>query len=638
MIIKNTSSPSSTSGDMASSKASIDPKNSDFIGSLLRDKIYTDKILAPIREFILNALDSHVESKSDKNVEVRIVKDDSGKYTWSCRDFGYGLSENDVREIFFMYGNSTKRNTNSQVGMLGLGAKSFYAYTDTYFVTSYHEGVKTSYCATLEASDQGQSVGVMYKVSEEPTTETGIEISADVTNDAINFHAKTLLFVNELTQYQKIIYIDHSGSEHVPRVPEIVFVKDGYIVNGYSHTHAFNNDGRIRIYGTSSIRMGGVIYSKINPILPTHIQSNFNIITDVPIGKLTVPPSRESLDDSKSNNKILSEIFNIIDEIFTNERKSFICPKVNNYIATGGFNYILDGAWGRCHMRDIFKDTYELCQNIEKIGSDILPNSGGKYPIYILPDNSAYKSWSNRLNEFLTLDPNYTGHSFTVRGKGQCVMELYTKNTETLDVSDCIFVDVKKMQLPRFQSSSKSNNTGPQRYSVYSRENDDKYTPIELFQNTKNTIYDDSEWFKSKSLTRKELNARCIGKLEEHGKHNYFLTTGSIKMYNELIYLGFIDPGSYEYRTAHSIICDREEIDRVFNKNNRLVKAVLFGIKSLPQVTASIIKNRNGLSKIQKVTESILLENSTRRRILESIDIHNHDMTRSDLRAIMRLK
>ena len=55
-----------------------------------------------------------------------------------------------------MYGESTKRGTNEQIGQLGLGSKSAFAYGDNFIINSYVKGTKTTYNAFIDPSDVGQ--------------------------------------------------------------------------------------------------------------------------------------------------------------------------------------------------------------------------------------------------------------------------------------------------------------------------------------------------------------------------------------------------------------------------------------------------------------------------------------------------
>ena len=151
------------------------------IASILRDQLYSDKILAPIREYSTNAMDAHVE-KGIKNRPIVVKLPNSLSPTFCVRDFGFGMSEDKVWDIFANYGESTKRNTNEQVGMLGIGSKSAFAYGDSFLVISFQGGFKTTYALHVAGSKEGDIVkmGVGHT-----TEEDGIEVQIPVRKDDI---------------------------------------------------------------------------------------------------------------------------------------------------------------------------------------------------------------------------------------------------------------------------------------------------------------------------------------------------------------------------------------------------------------------------------------------------------------------
>jgi len=150
-------------------------EDSAHLMMLLRDTLYTDKILAVLREYGANAWDAHRDAGiPDRPIQVNLPTLEDP--TLRIRDFGKGLSKEECFALFPVYGRSTKRNSNNTVGALGIGSKSAYAYTDTYTVTSYHGGMKRVYIAALGESGKGDFM----LFHEEPSDETGIDIQVTV--------------------------------------------------------------------------------------------------------------------------------------------------------------------------------------------------------------------------------------------------------------------------------------------------------------------------------------------------------------------------------------------------------------------------------------------------------------------------
>jgi DNA topoisomerase VI subunit B len=156
---------------------------------VLRSKLYSDKTLAPIREYATNAMDSHVEA-GIPGEPIVVTLPTAISPELHIRDFGIGLTPDEIEKIYCRYGRSTKRNTNAQTGQLGLGCKSAFAYGDSFMVVSYKEGVKTTYNLTIS--------GVCSAIVAEPMTDedrNGIEVIVPVNqNDVRTFQDKAINF------------------------------------------------------------------------------------------------------------------------------------------------------------------------------------------------------------------------------------------------------------------------------------------------------------------------------------------------------------------------------------------------------------------------------------------------------------
>lgn len=157
------------------------------IMTILRDTLYTDRILAVLREYAANAWDSHRQSgKADIPIKVTLPTDMNP--TLYIRDFGAGMTPDDIFRIYSQYGASTKRGDNIAVGMMGIGSKSGFAYSDTFTVVSWNGGMKRVYVALLDETDRG----TINLLAEEPCEdETGIEIQVPVKRqDIYEFQTK----------------------------------------------------------------------------------------------------------------------------------------------------------------------------------------------------------------------------------------------------------------------------------------------------------------------------------------------------------------------------------------------------------------------------------------------------------------
>lgn len=149
---------------------------------LLRKRLYSHPLRTMIQEYLCNGRDATREAKSDKALEVTMpTKLDP---VFKVRDFGPGLSAERVRNVFVLYGSSTKRKDNSQTGGFGIGAKSAWAYTDSFTIVSIHNGTKSTYIAHLGKSSEGS----LDLLEEESTTEpSGVEIGISIQEKDIGY-------------------------------------------------------------------------------------------------------------------------------------------------------------------------------------------------------------------------------------------------------------------------------------------------------------------------------------------------------------------------------------------------------------------------------------------------------------------
>jgi len=150
--------------------------------SILSSGLYANKIRAIIRELSCNAVDSHVAAgRTDTPFDVHLPNDLEPWF--SIRDYGTGLSHEQVSSIYTTYFESTKTESNDYIGALGLGSKSPFAYTDNFTVTAIKDGKKGIYSAFIN----GQGVPSIAQMMTEDTDEpAGVEVKFSV-NDRYDY-------------------------------------------------------------------------------------------------------------------------------------------------------------------------------------------------------------------------------------------------------------------------------------------------------------------------------------------------------------------------------------------------------------------------------------------------------------------
>ena len=154
-----------------------------FIVDMFADKVYSHKERAIIRELSCNAHDSHViAGTTDVPFEVHLP---TALESWfSIRDYGTGLSDEDVRNIFAGIGISTKRDSNEVIGCFGIGSLSPYALTDSFNVKSYMNGVVRHYNCYR---DENRKPVVALLTEMETDEPNGLEVSLTIEDRASAF-------------------------------------------------------------------------------------------------------------------------------------------------------------------------------------------------------------------------------------------------------------------------------------------------------------------------------------------------------------------------------------------------------------------------------------------------------------------
>ncbi len=142
------------------------------IFEILRSKMYPVPIKSFTQEIMCNGRDAHREvGKPDVPIVVKMPT--SFDRTFSVRDYGVGVGPERMSNVFIKYGASTKRDSNDQTGGFGLGAKSPWAYTDTFGITTWtpdgEDGqmIKREYIAYIDET----RIGKLSLMTEEASTE-----------------------------------------------------------------------------------------------------------------------------------------------------------------------------------------------------------------------------------------------------------------------------------------------------------------------------------------------------------------------------------------------------------------------------------------------------------------------------------
>lgn len=180
---------------------SLDLDSAQILMQMLSKNLYSDAIGSTIRECASNALDSHRRAGVEDPIIVRLAMNDRQNYEFSVEDFGIGLDDSDVRNIISKYGKSTKRNSNTELGMMGLGFKSPLAYSSSFYFICRKDGMERKYM--MYEGEDTNTIDLLY---EKATDErNGVNVIVPIKwSDRDEFFKK----IKEQLAYFEDVYFD----------------------------------------------------------------------------------------------------------------------------------------------------------------------------------------------------------------------------------------------------------------------------------------------------------------------------------------------------------------------------------------------------------------------------------------------
>lgn len=314
------------------------------IFNVLRNQLYTDKIGAVVREYAANAYDANVEA-GKPNTGIVITMPSRLTKVFKIRDFGRGLSEQDIQDIYCFYGESTKRQSNAFIGQLGLGSKSAFAYGDNFVINSFTDGKVRSYNAFIDPSGIGQ---IALLSSQDTTEENGVEIVIPVKGEDANY------FTDAVKRYLRFFKVRPTiiGMEQAQQ--DAIFAEPITKGNGWAFYDNNQQNSPMAV-------MGNIAYPidrhsiKLVSASDTDSQINYllhsSIVIDFGIGDLDVAASREGLQytdrtieaiKAKAQDIIKTLVSDIQKQVTQNANSEFAAKKLLSSMddLVGGFHYV----------------------------------------------------------------------------------------------------------------------------------------------------------------------------------------------------------------------------------------------------------------------------------------------------------
>lgn len=409
--------------------------NSSKMFDILSNFVYSNKIESIVRELSSNAFDAHVmNNKKHVPFDITLPSNEDLHPCFIIRDYGPGLSTEDIYMLYTTYGESTKTNSNDFIGAWGLGSKSPFSYTNSFNVTSWFEGKKSIY---LMAFNEERIPCVTLISSEDSKEPSGLEISIPVSSKDIKEFVECTEHV--LAHFDPLpnVYLDFKVAKfcNFNKVAKrIIDLEYGYLVDNsipskkYFNCLIGNIPYCIDINQFTNSKEHKAIFHYLDNFFISPNSNLYRYVLKFDIGEIDVTASRENIQWTKKSfdafkRKLVLFHYDIVTKFFE--------MMDNKELENIEFGYLI-----RSFSNPIY--LYELISG--KFGENTIYNYFKKQGVFeILNDNGRshfidVNAWIERhfydyqsINEEFLSKLYYTKESNSIYGKKKYYyMNLYT--------------------------------------------------------------------------------------------------------------------------------------------------------------------------------------------------------------------
>lgn len=299
-----------SSHDFDSVNCTIDAEDMRYVASLLRNN-YSNPMLAVVREISANALDANQEANANRKVEITLPSKFEPKFC--VRDFGNGLSQEDVFGLYSKYGKSTKRTSNNYIGAFGIGKFAPLSYGSNFTCVSFHGGNKTSYNIFVNEDDDTKIVKMHEESSSEPSglsvevavSDSDVDKFREICKGFFRFFAYTERpFFHGLEDQDSFFVSYDIALEAKDNSWMIINDQEDYWRKTHRNAHAFM--GRVHYpINVSSVDFQSLCQDESEARALSSLAELDNLYIRFDIGELKLHHSRESLEYNKPTQRAI---------------------------------------------------------------------------------------------------------------------------------------------------------------------------------------------------------------------------------------------------------------------------------------------------------------------------------------------
>lgn len=405
--------------------------------SILVSGIYQYKIEAIVRELSTNAVDSQKQAGNFSQFEVHLPTHHEPEFT--IRDFGTGLSREELEGIYFNFFASTKEDSNEYTGFIGIGSKSPLCYnTKSFNVESWKDGKHYIYLCNI---GDGGVPDYNFVLEEESNEPSGLKIQVSVNP-------------NDIDEFKECAEKIYRWFDIKPKfIGEQADISDPCILR--NEVFGIYDD-----YKTIAL-MGNVSYPiNYHPALSsykTFIDKKLVLFFD--IGEIEFNAAREGLEYTPKTIKKIKEKFDQVLCRIESEIEKKITNSKSTFEAIKNWKLMKREVAGQLGCSHLIKNNFEY--NGENILVHDYNIKNERFPVY------------GRSKEHLVLCPEpdviYVHNDMKVGAKGRC--KLLTQKGQTvclLNVNDNLPIDISESDYILASSLPKPARTSTTRNKVSS--------------------------------------------------------------------------------------------------------------------------------------------------------------------------
>lgn len=176
MLVNHNESEATNAVITANQTQSMGMSDTPEFYAILSGALYSNQLLAVVREVICNAWDAHIDAnKEDVPIEIVLTENE-----FIVKDFGSGIPPEHFVGIYGVYGYSPKKNDSRATGGFGLGCKAPFSYTESFqVINSYKEHTSLYVCNKSSIEVEGKpSINLITKIPR--VAETGVTVKIPI--------------------------------------------------------------------------------------------------------------------------------------------------------------------------------------------------------------------------------------------------------------------------------------------------------------------------------------------------------------------------------------------------------------------------------------------------------------------------